>query len=768
MQSPLSPVYPYDLNSPYSNASSASYQTDPSPVSDQPADDDYALYASAQIAIYNADLPHPYEFDPAMWPEAKKQQQHVYHVPRSHPAYPPQYHSDLKAVYPAAPPNHSPAPPRIKQEDLAAFPANIPAYPPSHDLVHSQNHHHIPMSHNTHHHQHLLQSHAHDTQNPQTGTGTAASPFALLSPLQQPQPTAYYSPPFRPQQQQQPQQYQQQVYASTGTVHPADVSPQSDSSVSPLSTYADLSGAVACDPRFVCPPQAQQQQCHPHPHQQNGFHPVGGLDSDMGMGEMDLDGHISIVSGGMAVGMAPHVMEDVGMVVVGGMGEEDADGEEDWGDHAQMQVQQGYEQHHQQQQQQTEYMDDGEHEQASHSRTSTSTSNSTSTASTSTTSRGRILRRPIHKSHQHQPEQDQDNHATSPSEEDEFDDESESEEESEDDDDDEFVLKPRSRTRGGMGAVGSGRRRGSAVPVSASAMAAVAQAQLQAQAAQAHAGHGQGQGMPSSYPTTSAGAGAGAGFGGYGEGRTLRPRSVSRYNPYADGGFSYDGEQSMFSQSTDASYDGRRRYNSHPGASPASTSTSSSQPSRSTSSASNPSSTSSTPSSTSSTSTHTTTTSTARRRLRPSPTMPIPVPVPNLTKKSRGRRVPTMSSLEDMRSAASGAGKKRQSAAAGGKNARMYLCDVEGCGKCFARGEHLKRHVRSIHTYEKPHRCPYPGAARTLAGMITWASICACTRTSSRPRRSRPRCWRRSARRSRCNRWLPRLRHGLGFIPFVF
>ena len=72
---------------------------------------------------------------------------------------------------------------------------------------------------------------------------------------------------------------------------------------------------------------------------------------------------------------------------------------------------------------------------------------------------------------------------------------------------------------------------------------------------------------------------------------------------------------------------------------------------------------------------------------------PLPIPVPNLTKKSRGRRVPTMSSLEDIRSAASGV-RKRQTA-------RMYMCEVKGCGKCFARGEHLKRHVRSIHTYEK-------------------------------------------------------------------
>lgn len=26
---------------------------------------------------------------------------------------------------------------------------------------------------------------------------------------------------------------------------------------------------------------------------------------------------------------------------------------------------------------------------------------------------------------------------------------------------------------------------------------------------------------------------------------------------------------------------------------------------------------------------------------------------------------------------------------------------VPGCGKCFKRSEHLKRHVRSIHTNEK-------------------------------------------------------------------
>ncbi|KAG6919058.1 hypothetical protein DXG01_009311 [Tephrocybe rancida] len=74
----------------------------------------------------------------------------------------------------------------------------------------------------------------------------------------------------------------------------------------------------------------------------------------------------------------------------------------------------------------------------------------------------------------------------------------------------------------------------------------------------------------------------------------------------------------------------------------------------------------------------------------------LPVPVPNLTKKSRGRRVPTK--LADDTSNSSNP-----------KDAtRMYICKVESCGKCFHRGEHLKRHIRSIHTHEKPFKCTYP------------------------------------------------------------
>ena len=69
----------------------------------------------------------------------------------------------------------------------------------------------------------------------------------------------------------------------------------------------------------------------------------------------------------------------------------------------------------------------------------------------------------------------------------------------------------------------------------------------------------------------------------------------------------------------------------------------------------------------------------------------LPTPIPNLTKKSRGRRVPTQ---EFSRTPTDQ------------KDTRLYICQVEGCGKCFHRGEHLKRHIRSIHTHEKREFTP--------------------------------------------------------------
>ncbi|KAJ7029688.1 hypothetical protein C8F04DRAFT_962654 [Mycena alexandri] len=82
--------------------------------------------------------------------------------------------------------------------------------------------------------------------------------------------------------------------------------------------------------------------------------------------------------------------------------------------------------------------------------------------------------------------------------------------------------------------------------------------------------------------------------------------------------------------------------------------------------------------------------------------IPLPVPVPNLIKKSRGRRVPTPGPATGPTPGRDG-------------EPRAFVCGVEGCGKGFVRGEHLKRHVRSIHTYEKPHTCPYEGCGKTFS-----------------------------------------------------
>ncbi|KAK3810831.1 MAG: hypothetical protein J3Q66DRAFT_265967, partial [Benniella sp.] len=37
---------------------------------------------------------------------------------------------------------------------------------------------------------------------------------------------------------------------------------------------------------------------------------------------------------------------------------------------------------------------------------------------------------------------------------------------------------------------------------------------------------------------------------------------------------------------------------------------------------------------------------------------------------------------------------------------KVFTCPFADCGKIFKRSEHLKRHVRSIHTMEKPFPCP--------------------------------------------------------------
>ncbi|KAK0548943.1 hypothetical protein OC845_003354 [Tilletia horrida] len=77
-------------------------------------------------------------------------------------------------------------------------------------------------------------------------------------------------------------------------------------------------------------------------------------------------------------------------------------------------------------------------------------------------------------------------------------------------------------------------------------------------------------------------------------------------------------------------------------------------------------------------------------------TVPLPSYSGIITKRSRGRRVPNdpleMANL--------------------GKGGKIWTCLVPECGKCFRRSEHLKRHIRSIHTEERPYMCSYPGCKK--------------------------------------------------------
>ncbi|KAF9285984.1 hypothetical protein BGZ68_003333 [Mortierella alpina] len=56
--------------------------------------------------------------------------------------------------------------------------------------------------------------------------------------------------------------------------------------------------------------------------------------------------------------------------------------------------------------------------------------------------------------------------------------------------------------------------------------------------------------------------------------------------------------------------------------------------------------------------------------------------------------------------AAAGKPKLRRASTALDSPGRLFTCIYDDCGKLFKRSEHLKRHVRSVHTLEKPYICP--------------------------------------------------------------
>ena len=98
-----------------------------------------------------------------------------------------------------------------------------------------------------------------------------------------------------------------------------------------------------------------------------------------------------------------------------------------------------------------------------------------------------------------------------------------------------------------------------------------------------------------------------------------------------------------------------------------------------------------------------------------------PVPVPNLTKKSRGRRVPTKIPSEK-----EGVQEEKPPKEGVQKGGRVYVCKVEDCGKCFSRGEHLKRHIRSIHTHEK-RQCNHFFSRLTRDSMFCYVPAFKCS-----------------------------------------
>ena len=49
------------------------------------------------------------------------------------------------------------------------------------------------------------------------------------------------------------------------------------------------------------------------------------------------------------------------------------------------------------------------------------------------------------------------------------------------------------------------------------------------------------------------------------------------------------------------------------------------------------------------------------------------------------------------------------------------MCRVPGCSRCFGRGEHLKRHIRCLHTNE--NRESQRAARRSLIGRLLTAPL---------------------------------------------
>ncbi|KAF9088411.1 hypothetical protein BGX29_000285 [Mortierella sp. GBA35] len=59
--------------------------------------------------------------------------------------------------------------------------------------------------------------------------------------------------------------------------------------------------------------------------------------------------------------------------------------------------------------------------------------------------------------------------------------------------------------------------------------------------------------------------------------------------------------------------------------------------------------------------------------------------------------------------------KQRRASLSPDTPSRVFNCMIDDCNKLFKRSEHLKRHVRSVHTQEKPFICPFPDCPKSFS-----------------------------------------------------
>ncbi|CAG8528845.1 22197_t:CDS:2 [Gigaspora rosea] len=80
----------------------------------------------------------------------------------------------------------------------------------------------------------------------------------------------------------------------------------------------------------------------------------------------------------------------------------------------------------------------------------------------------------------------------------------------------------------------------------------------------------------------------------------------------------------------------------------------------------------------------------------------------------RRGRIPT-SSVQEMFQDPQDFHRRRMTNKPAKPGTKSFECHYTGCGRIFKRSEHLKRHIRSIHTLERPFCCPHPHCTKRFS-----------------------------------------------------